>query len=90
MTRSRVYKSIYFNDARSYGRKKSDVTLSFSSDEELYRKMKTLSSSEIKRIIGVNSYGELIEAAKKEDRSSGNFIKHRLRVYLEHEEDPSS
>jgi len=90
MTKSRVYKSVYFKDARSHGKKKSDVTLSFSSDDELYKKIKHLSSSEIKRIIGVNSYQELLEAAKKEYRSSGNFIKHKLSIYLEHEKENTS
>lgn len=85
MSGRRVYRSIYFEDARSYGKKKNDVTLSFTSDEELYKKIKSLSSSEIKRIIGVHSYGELVESAKKEYRSSGNLIKHKLTLHFEHE-----
>ena len=85
MTKSRAYKSLYFKDARSHGKRKSDVTLSFSSDDELYKRIKPLSSSEIKRIIGVNSYQGLLEAARKEYRSSGNFIKHKLRVYFDNE-----
>ena len=85
MTKSRVYKSVYFKDARSHGKKKNDVTLSFSSDDELYKKIKPLSSSEIKGIIGVNSYQELLEAAKKDYRSSSNFIKHKLSICSEHE-----
>lgn len=83
MTKSRVYKSIYFEDARSHGKKKGDVTLSFSPDDDLYLKIRPLGSSEIKKMIGVNTYQELLEAAKGEYRSSGNFIKHKLRVLLE-------
>ena len=91
MTKTRVYKSIYFEDARSHGKKKGDVTLAFSPEDELYKRIKPLGSSDIKKIIGVNSYEELLEAAKKEYRSSGNFIKHKLRVYFEHEKkNPSS
>jgi len=91
MTKSRVYKSVYFEDAKSHGKKKGDVTLAFSSDDELYTRIKPLSSSEIKKMIGVNSYEELLEAARKEYRSAGNFIKHKLRVYLEYEKkNPSS
>jgi len=67
-------------------RKKGDVTLAFSPDDELYKKIRTLGSVEIKRIIGIRSYQELREAAKKEYRSSGNYIKHKLSVYFEHEE----
>ena len=90
MTKPRVYKSIYFEDARSHGKKKGDVTLAFSPDDELYNKIKLLSSSEIKRIIGVNSYQELLETAEKEYRTAGNFIKHKLRVCLEHGKENSS
>jgi hypothetical protein len=89
MTKPRVYKSIYFEDARSHGKKKGDVTLAFSPDDELYSKIKPLSSSEIKRIIEVNSYQELLAAAEKEYRSAGNFIKHKLRVCLEYGKEDS-
>jgi hypothetical protein len=82
MTKPRVYKSVYFDDARSHGKKKGDVTLAFSPDDELYKKIKPLGSSEIKGIIGINSYDELLEAAKKDYRSSGNFIKHKLGLYF--------
>jgi len=82
----RAYISVYFEDAKSHGKKKGDVTLAFSPDDELYKKIRTLGSTEIKRIIGINSYQELREAANKEYRSSGNYIKHKLSVYLEHEE----
>ena len=85
MTRSRAYKSIYFEGARLHCRKKGDVTVSFSSDEELYSKIRSLSSLEIKRIIGLTTYGELLEAAKREHRTSGNLIKHRLTLHFEHE-----
>lgn len=90
MTKSRAYKSIYFEDARSKGKKKGDVTLAFSPDDELYLKIKDLGSSEIKKMIGVNTYQELLEAAKKDYRSSGNFIKHKLRIILEHEKENTS
>ena len=85
MNKRRVFKSIYFEDAKFHGKKRGDVTLSFNSDEGLYDKIKHLSSSEIKKIVGVYQYKELLEATGKEDRSSSNFIKHRLRVYFEDE-----
>ncbi len=85
MTKQRAYISVYFEDAKSHGKKKGDVTLAFAPNDELYYSVKNLGSSEIKRIIGINSYEELLEAAKKEHRSLGNFIKHKLRIYLENE-----
>ena len=82
MPKHRVFKSIYFKGARAHGKKKNDITLSFNMDDELYRKIENLSSSEIRRIIGVDSYGELLEVAKQEHRTSGNFIKHKLSIYF--------
>ena len=87
MTKPRAYISVYFEDAKLHGKKRGDVTLAFDPDDELYTKIGTLSSSEIKRISGIKTYEELLEGAKGEDRSLGNFIKHRLRVYLENEEE---
>jgi hypothetical protein len=90
MTKRRVYISIYFEDAKAHGKKKGDVTLAFSPDDALYNKIKTLGSAEIKRIVGISCYQELWEAAKKEYRSSGNYIKHKLIVYLQHEKENTS
>ena len=90
MTKPRAYISVYFEDAKSHGKKKGDVTLAFSPDDGLYKKIKTLGSTEIKQIVGISSYQELREAAKKEYRSSGNYIKQKLSVYFEHEKENSS
>ena len=90
MKRPRVYKSIYFEDARLHGKKKGDVTLAFSPDDELYPKIKDLGSSQIKEIIGIKTYQELLKAADKEYRPSGNFIKHKLSTVLEHEKENTS
>jgi len=87
----RTYISVYFEDAKSLGKRKGDITLAFDTADSLYEKTKALGSSGIKRIIGINSYHALLEAAKNENRPLGNFIKHRLRVYFEDEkENPSS
>jgi len=85
MTKCRVYISIYFEDAKLHGKKKGDVTIAFGPDDELYKKVKALGSAEIKRITGINTYKGLLEAAKRDDRSSSNYIKHKLRVYFENE-----
>ena len=87
----RTYVSVYFEDAKSPRRSKGDITLAFGSDDSLYEKARALGSSGIKRIIGIDSYHALLEAAKKERRPLGNFIKHRLSIYFEDEKDnPSS
>ena len=87
MAKPRAYISLYFDDAKSHGKKKGDVTLAFSYGDELYKKIKHLGSAEIKQIVGISSYQQLREAAKKEYRSSGNYIKHKLSVYFEQEEE---
>lgn len=85
MAKSRAYISIYFEDAKKHGKKRGDVTLAFDPNDEFYEKIKSLGSSKIKRITGINSYEKLLESAEREHRSLGNFIRHRLRVYLENE-----
>jgi len=85
----RNYISVYFEDAKSLGKRKGDITLAFDIDDSLYEKTKALGSSGIKSIIGIDSYHDLLKAAKKESRPLGNFIKHRLRVYFDEKENPS-
>jgi len=83
MKLQRIYISVYFEDAKSAGKKRGDVTLAFSVGDELLESIKELSSSDIKNIIGIYSYDDLIIAAAQEDRSLGNYIKHRLKVHME-------
>ena len=80
---SRVYISIYFQNGFMGDRKKRDLTIAFRPNDELYLRCKKLSSSQIKEIIGVKSYADLIKKANKEDRSLSNYIKHKLRNHFE-------
>lgn len=86
----RSYISLYFSDGTANSRKKRDVTLAFDPDDELYLVCRRLGSSGIKHAMGIFSYAELLKAARKEDRSLGNYIKHKLRVTLLHEQKNSS
>jgi len=79
---NRLYISIYFSDGLANGRRKRDLTLTFSPNDDLYNKCKKLGSSEIKRIIGIDSYTQLVQEAIKEDRSLGNYVKYHLRINL--------
>jgi type III secretion system FlhB-like substrate exporter len=90
MVRNRKYISVYFESAKQHGKKKGDITLAFDHDDALYPKVKALGSSEIKKIISVNSYAELLDIARREDRTVSNLIKHRLKVYLENEQKNTS
>lgn len=78
----RTYISLYFKNGDLHHRKKRDVTIGFRKDDPLYEKCKGLSSSEIKELIDIDSYRELIKKARKEDRTINNLIKSRLRIKL--------
>jgi predicted HicB family RNase H-like nuclease len=78
----RVYISVYFKNGDAEQRKKRDVTVAFSSDDILYERCKNLSSSEIKKIVGIRTYKELKNKASRQDRSINNYIKSKLRTKL--------
>jgi len=80
----RKFISIYFQNGRTKSRKKRDVTVAFNKDDPLYEKSKKLRSSGIKKLIGVNSYQDLVALAKKEERTVSNFIKYRLKKKIRH------
>ncbi len=84
--KERSYISVYFGDASADNRKRRDVTIAFNGSDELYGRCSRLGSTEIKRIIEVSSYSELVQRARIEDRSISNYIKHKLRVHFANEE----
>lgn len=79
---TRNYISLYFQNGNTNSRKKKDVTIAFSRNDILYHKCKDLGSTEIKNIIGIKTYTELIEKAREEGRTLNNFIKYKLRKML--------
>lgn len=81
-SQKRKYISIYFKNGNIGTRKKKDITISFEEWDSLYEKCSKLGSSKIKRIIGIDSYQELIQKAKEEERPIGNFIKYRLKNHF--------
>ncbi len=80
--KNRRYISIYFADKHNEKQKKRDVTLAFGRDDPLYSLCKPLGSPGIKEVLGISSFSELSEKAKKDNRSIGNFIKNMLRNRL--------
>ena len=81
----RHFISVYFQDGLAFERKKRDVTLSFSEEDDLYHQIKSIGSTEIKELLGIYSYTKLVEGAKKESRTLSNYIKYKLRNRLKHE-----
>ena len=80
--KKRFFKAIYFPYTDETGTKHSKiVSVAFNPEKEkhLIEKVRKLSSTDIKRIIGVYSYSHLINIAEMEDRRVTEIIKIRLR-----------
>jgi hypothetical protein len=80
--KKRAYISLYFEDGLIGNRKKRDFTVSFDPRDPLYVKCKKLGSVKIKELIETNLYQELVTYARKENRSLGNYVKHKLNEKL--------
>lgn len=59
--------------------------MAFNPEDNIYQKCKGMGSLKIRGIIGTNSYIELTDRAKREDRSVSNYMKHVLREYFKNE-----
>ena len=82
MEQKRGFISIYFKDAVKQNRKRRDVTIAFDEDDPLYKICKKMGSTGIKEVIGIFSYVELLNEAANDNRTVGNYIKHKLRLNL--------
>jgi len=78
----RKFVSVYFEDGLVKNRKKRDLTVSFNQRDPIYKKCKNLGSTKIKEIVGIDSYKELLEKARAENRTLSNFIKYKLKEKL--------
>lgn len=78
------YKSVYFKDYPSEDCKSKTVTVAFSEPEEpYYKKVKNLSNTEIRELIGIDSYEQLSFFAKTEERSVNQVIKRFVKANIE-------
>jgi len=77
------FKSVYFSDYPSEDSKRKTVTLAFNEPEvPYYAKVKDLSNEEIRELIGINSYEQLVLFANKEERSINQTIKRLIKKNL--------
>ncbi len=77
------FKSIYFYDYPSEDSKGKSFTLALSEDEApYYAKVKDLSSEEIRELIGIKSYKQLVLFAQKEERSINQAVKLLIKKNL--------
>lgn len=78
------FKSIYFYDYPSEDAKDRTVTLAFNEPEvPYYTKIKDLSNEEIRELIGINSYQQLVLFAEKEDRSINQAVKRLIKLNID-------
>lgn len=62
------YKAVYFPDINTDSPHNKSLTLAFGKNKQsLYEKLKDLSSSEIRHLLGTDNYQELVKAANNED-----------------------
>ncbi len=74
------YKSVYLNDSIDGNSKGKQLTLAFKdTEEDLYTEIKELSSEEIRQMIGIRSYKQLKNIAKREDRTTNQVIKRHIK-----------
>jgi hypothetical protein len=78
----RKYLSIYFSNGLSGTRTKRDLTVAINANDPLYDKCKDMTSEQIKQLIGVSSFQQLVKEAAAENRSLGNYVKYRLTKML--------
>ncbi len=77
------FKNIYFSDFPAESSKKKNLTLAFGNkDAELYRTIKTLSSHELRELIGHPSFHSLETAAVKGGVGINPYCLHLLRKRL--------
>ena len=79
---NRKFISIYFEDGHESGRKKRDITISFSEDSSLYKQCQKLGSKQIRELLGVVSLADLKQKSRKDGRSISNYVKHELKNKL--------
>lgn len=81
--KKRAYVSFFFKDSISKVRKRGYLTVAFDSQSIIYEKCREFGTSKIKELIGINSYKDLVDKARKEKRALGNYIKYKLSKELD-------
>lgn len=77
------FKSVYFHDYPSDNSKGKSITLAFNEPESpYYTKVKEMSNEEIRELIGIDSYKQLVLFAEKEERSINQVVKRLIKKNL--------
>ena len=86
MNKKRSYISFYYIDAALSDRKKKYLTIAFETNTKLYKKVRAMGTTKLKRLIGLRSYKEISESAAEDNRTISNYVKHVLKKHLKIEE----
>ena len=74
------FKSVYFSDYPAEDSKWKAITLAFGESEvSCYTNIKDLSNEEIRELIGISSYKQLVACAEKEERSINQVVKRLIK-----------
>jgi len=77
------YKAVYFSDYPAEDSKEKSITLAFGEPEvPYYSKVKNMTTQEIKELIGIKSYKQLVLFADKEERSINQVVKRLIKQNL--------
>lgn len=77
------YKAIYFSDYPAEDSKNKSITLAFSEPEiPYYSKIKEMTTHEIKELIGIKTYKQLVLFADKQERSINQVVKRLIKQNL--------
>ncbi len=77
------FKALYFPGGSGGGQSQKTLTLAFGEqDAQLFEKVRTLSSYELRTILGFGQYEDLLEAAEAEGLAINTFCLHALRERL--------
>ena len=82
-TVKQTFKNVYFSDLAESDSQKSSITLAFSQrDDLLYTQVRNLSSSELRNLLGFESYGALKKSAENARRSLNSHCLYRIKRRL--------
>ena len=77
------FKAVYFSDFPAEDSKDKSITLAFSEPEfPYYRKVKDMTTQEIKELIGIETYKQLALFASEDERSINQVVKRLIKQNL--------
>lgn len=88
MTNKQNFKSVYFPDLKDNLESSKSLTLAFSDcDKAIFKSIEFLSSHEIRKIIGVDTYKELEDKASKEGLHISRYCLWKIKKEVENNSD---